>query len=137
MTDNVKIWVAPFLILFLGRLALDYVYFRYLVFSLLKNTVSKISNRTIVQERQRFGSVSFIILTVGVYFNVMFHYQYYSVLVLTLQGALYSVAVWSTFNFMNFILFDDWGWKMVLVDTSWGTLTNTILVLAAALVMKA
>lgn len=67
----------------------------------------------------------------------MFHYQYYSVLVLTLQGALYSVAVWSTFNFMNFILFDDWGWKMVLVDTSWGTLTNTILVLAAALVMKA
>lgn len=136
MTDNLKIWVAPFLILFFGRLALDYVYFRYIVPKLLNKTVLKISNGSIVQERLWFGSISFIILTVGVYFNVMFHYQHYSVLVLTLQGALYSLAVWSTFNLMNFILFEGWELEMVMTDTLWGTGTNTGLVCITAFVMK-
>lgn len=136
MTDNMKIWVAPFLILFFGRLALDYVYFRFIVHRLLNKTVFKISNGGIVQERLWLGSISFLILTVGVYFNVMFHYQHYSVLILTLQGALYSLAVWSTFNFMNFILFDGWELQMVMTDTSYGTVTNTALVCITAFVMK-
>ena len=136
MTDNVKIWVAPFLILFFGRLAVDYVYFGFLVPELLTNTVSKISSRGIVKDRLWLGYFSFFILTVGVYFNVMFHYQHYSVLVLTLQGALYSLAVWSTFNFMNFILFDGWEVRMVVTDTLWGTVTNTVLVCITAFVMK-
>jgi uncharacterized membrane protein len=137
MSNAFTLYAAPLLLLFFGRVALDAVYFQCVIPDLLPSTVRQISGQDMVASRKKYGLLTFVILTASSYFNVLFHHAHYGLGTLTAQGALLSLAIWSTFDLMVFIMFEAWTARLVLVDTVYGVASNTVLICLAGLWMQA
>ena len=74
MSNAFTLYVAPLLVLFLGRIALDAIYFQYVIPDVLPDTVRAISGQDLVASRKKYGLLTFLILTASSYFNVLFHH---------------------------------------------------------------
>ena len=137
MADAWTLYVGPLTILFVGRIFFDALYFSCAVPNLLPDTVRKISGQDLVASRKNIGLLTFVILTASSYFNVLFHHDHYGLGVLTAQGALLSLAIWSTFDLMVYIMFEAWTAEIVALDVLYGTGSNTLLIFFAGLCVKA
>ena len=137
MSNAFTLYVAPLLVLFLGRIALDAIYFQCVIPDVLPDTVRAISGQDIVASRKKYGLLTFVILAASSYFNVLFHHAHYGLGTLTAQGALLSLAVWSTFDLMVFIMFEAWTAKLAVLDTVYGTASNAALICLAGLCVQA
>lgn len=89
--------------------------------------IAKIQNKQ-VNVRMLGFILAYVSMIIGWYFLVSKHINnnddYKNTLLL---GLMYGIAVYGTFNFTLYAIFDDWNFKILMRDLLWGCICSTIL----------
>lgn len=110
--------VLTFLILFLG---MEFVYLSFSM-SFYKRKYARIQNIDVKDIKPYkfwpMGFIAYFVISLAIWFLVI--YQTKAIIEICVKATILALAIYGTFNFTNYVIFEGYDLGLVIRDTLWG-----------------